>query len=70
MVDSQIDPEALIEVHGGDISARDNAELANAGSQASAVAGNLFDRNLIDADEYLRLVYRFMGESLPKGLKK
>jgi hypothetical protein len=70
MVDGQIEPEALIEVHGGDISARDNAELANAGSQASTVAGNLFDRNLIDADEYLRLVYRFMGESLPKGLKK
>ena len=70
MLDSRVDGEALIEVHGGDISARDNAELANAGSQAAAVAGNLFDRSLIDADEYLRLVYRFMGESLPKDLKE
>ena len=69
MLDSRVDGEAPIEVHGGDISARDNAELANAGSQAAVVAGSLFDRNLIDADEYLRLVYRFMGESLPKDLK-
>lgn len=69
MLDSQLDPQALIEVHGGDISARDNAELANAGSQAAVVAGSLFDRNLIDAQEYLRLVYRFMGESLPKKLE-
>ena len=70
MLDSRVNGEALIDVHGGDISARDNAELANAGSQAAAVAGSLFDRNLIDAQEYLRLVYRFMGESLPKDLKE
>jgi len=70
MLDGQIDPQAVIEVHGGDISARDNAELANAGSQAEALAGSLLDRNLIDAREYLRLVYRFMGERLPKDLKE
>ncbi|HSN94564.1 MAG TPA: hypothetical protein VLR89_05835, partial [Anaerolineaceae bacterium] len=66
----RVDAEALIEVHGGDISARDNTELANAGNQAASVAGGLLDRNLIDANEYLRLVYRFMGESLPKELKE
>lgn len=65
VVDERIDPQAIIEVHGGDISARDNAELAKAGNLAAAVAKDLFDRGLIDAEEYLRIVYRFLGERLP-----
>jgi len=32
------------------------------------VAVDLYERDLIDAREVLRLVYRFMGERLPESL--
>lgn len=64
--DPELDPDALIRVEGGDVSARDNRELAQAGQQISQVAGELYEHNLIDANEALRLVYRFMGERLPE----
>lgn len=63
--DQTVDPAAPIAVSGGDISARDNAELADAGQKAAAIASGLHDKGLISSEEVLRLVYRFMGEQLP-----
>lgn len=67
--DPQVDPDALIRVEGGDVSARDNRELAEAGQQVAQVASALYDQELIDAREVLRLVYRFMGERLPEPIQ-
>ncbi|MBP7213103.1 MAG: hypothetical protein KBA03_02610 [Anaerolineaceae bacterium] len=64
--DSQIDPDLRIRVEGGDISSRDNRELAEAGSQIAQVASSLYEQNLIDKEEVLRIVYRFMGERKPE----
>lgn len=64
--DPEVDPDALIRVEGGDVSARDNRELAEAGQQVAQVAADLYERDLIDAREVLRLVYRFMGERMPE----
>ena len=63
--DLSVDPTAPIIVSGGDISARDNAELADAGQKAAAIASELHEKGLISSAEMLRLVYRFMGEQLP-----
>jgi len=63
--DQGVDPAAPILVSGGDISARDNAELADAGQKAAAIASGLHEKGLISSEELLRLVYRFMGEQLP-----
>jgi len=63
--DPSVDPRAPISVSGGDISARDNAELAAAGQKAAAIASGLHEKGLISSEELLRLVYRFMGEQLP-----
>jgi len=53
---------APITASGADISARDNAELAQATAAIAAAFAGLRDRNLIDDAEYLRMVYRFAGE--------
>ena len=63
--DLSVDQAAPITVSGGDISARDNAELADAGQKAAAIASELHEKGLISSEEMLRLVYRFMGEQLP-----
>ena len=63
--DPSVDPAAQISVSGGDISARDNTELADAGQKAAAIASGLHEKGLISSEEMLRLVYRFMGEQLP-----
>ena len=63
-VDKSIDPHAIIEVSGTDISARDNSSLALAAANILSVLTELRDRHLIDNGEFLRLVYRFTGESV------
>jgi len=63
--DQSVDITAPITVSGGDISARDNAELAEAGQKAAEIASGLHEKGLISSEEMLRLVYRFMGEQLP-----
>jgi hypothetical protein len=74
--DSAISKDALIEVTAADATERDNAGLALATGQIVAAIGELFDRELIDEREYLRLVYRFSGESMsadtvvPKGKRR
>lgn len=59
----RVDPQARVEVHGGDLSARDNVALGLAGNHVMATLGQLRDRGLIDDAELLRLVYRFIGET-------
>jgi hypothetical protein len=62
---AQVDPAvrpAPITAAGADISARDNAELAQATGAIAAAFAGLRDRGLIDDAEYLRMVYRFAGE--------
>ncbi|MEW6505667.1 MAG: hypothetical protein AB1457_17045 [Chloroflexota bacterium] len=59
----RVDDQALIRVHGGDLSARDNVALGLAGNHILAVVGQLRDRGLIDDRELLRVVYRFIGET-------
>ena len=66
MVDLSVDAKAPIRVEGGDVSARDNRELAEAGQQIQELASGLLERGAIDQAEYMRLVYRFMGERLPE----
>lgn len=59
----RVDAQAEIEVHGADLSARDNVALGLAGNHILAVLGELRDRALIDDAELLRVAYRFFGES-------
>ncbi|HZW03415.1 MAG TPA: hypothetical protein VFF68_05790, partial [Anaerolineaceae bacterium] len=65
MVDRSIgDPERVaLRVYGADLSARDNAALAEAAARASAAFVELFRMGLLPPDELLRLVYRFAGET-------
>jgi len=63
-IDPSIDPHAVIELSGTDISARDNSELAAAAADILSVVADLRDRHLIDDAELLRLVYRFTGENV------
>lgn len=62
LVDGRIDPQARVEVHGADLSSRDNVALAMAGNHITSVLTELRDRGLIDDSELLRVVYRFFGE--------
>jgi hypothetical protein len=63
MVDRRVTAQADIRVEGADISSRDNVALASAAATAIAGLGGLHREGLIDAREYLRLVYRFAGEA-------
>ena len=62
LVDPRVDPQAEIRILAGDISARDNQSLAEAGSKMAEVAQTLYAQGLIDQEEMLRLIYRFLGE--------
>ncbi|MEN4013760.1 MAG: hypothetical protein ROW48_17115 [Bellilinea sp.] len=59
----RVDARARIEVHGGDLSARDNVALGLAGNHILAALAQLRDRGLIDDAELLRVAYRFIGET-------
>lgn len=67
---NKVSDSAKIEVTAADATERDNAALALATGQIVAAIGDIYDRELIDEPEYLRLVYRFMGEAHPKNLEK
>ena len=64
LVDNHVSRRAEISLQGADISARDNVSLAMAASNISSVLGQARDRGLLDDAEYLRLLYRFCGESV------
>jgi hypothetical protein len=64
LVDAHLSRRAEVALNGADISARDNVSLSLAASNISSVLQNARDRALIDDSEYLRLLYRFSGESV------
>ncbi len=47
------------------MSERDNAALALATSQIVTAFAPLYNAKMIDADELLRIIYRFAGEASP-----
>lgn len=61
-VDGQIRPDTQLQVTGADLSARDNAALAEAMSKIVAALAQIKDRGMIDEAEFLRMAYRFAGE--------
>jgi len=67
--DASVDPNAVITVTSADATERDNAGLALATSQIVSAIGDMYDRELIDEPEYMRLVYRFAGEIVPQNVK-
>jgi hypothetical protein len=62
-----VKPEAAITIDASDISERDNAALALASTQVITSFGQLWANGFIDDDEYMRIVYRFAGETLPSA---
>jgi len=64
LITGDVDPESNIRVTGGDISPRDNAALATAGTTMMGAAVGLRDREIIDDEELLRLCYKFTGEQI------
>jgi len=55
---------AEISVTGADISSRDNSSLSQAAYYMITVLDDMRDRKLITNDEFLRLIYRFFGETI------
>lgn len=68
--DNKVSVNAKIEIQVGDATERDNASLALATSQIVSAIGDMFDREALPLSEYQRLVYRFMGETMPADLPK
>jgi hypothetical protein len=64
LVDGKIKKNVDLAVTGADISSRDNLSLSQAAYYMGEVLTNLRDRSLISNDEYLRIIYRFFGESV------
>lgn len=64
LVDAHVSRRAEVTLNGADISARDNVSLSLAAGNISSVLQTARDRALIDDGEYLRLLYRFCGESV------
>lgn len=62
MTDSRINANAEIVVQVPDIFARDNGQLATAAQTIVGAFVQLYDRQLITAEELDRLAYRFAGE--------
>jgi hypothetical protein len=61
----RVNPGSLIKAIGPDITERDNSTLALAVSRVYPAMSELFDRQGIDEQELLRMVYRMAGESQP-----
>lgn len=73
--DATVKPKAEIWIDGPDITERDNATLALALGRAYPNLADLFDREAIDAKEFMRLVYKMFAEvwqekKVPKIKKK
>jgi hypothetical protein len=63
-VDKKINAAAELSVTGADISSRDNSSLSQAAYYMITVLDDMRDRKLISNDEFLRLIYRFFGETI------
>ena len=59
-------PSSHIEAIGPDMSEKDNASLALAVSRVYPAFSEIFDRDGIDENEFLRIVYRMAGEVQPQ----
>ena len=64
LVDHRVSVKAELRLQGADISARDNVSLGMAASSLVSAMAELRDRGLIDDAEFLRMVYRFAGETI------
>ncbi|MDO9546628.1 MAG: hypothetical protein Q7J07_07760 [Pelolinea sp.] len=64
MIDSKLNKNIELSVTGADISSKDNTSLSQAAYYMVEVLANLRDRSLIANDEFLRLIYRFFGETV------
>ncbi len=64
LVDGKINKKIDLSVTGADISSRDNSSLSQAAYYMISVLNNLRDRSLISNDEFLRVIYRFFGETV------
>ena len=63
-VDKRLSGKIIVSVTGADISSRDNSSLAQAAYYSITVLDDLRDRKLITNDEFLRMIYRFFGETV------
>ena len=63
-VDGRVNATAELSVTGADISSRDNLALSQAAYYMIEVLANLRDRSLVSNDEFLRVIYRFFGETV------
>jgi 3-oxoacyl-[acyl-carrier-protein] synthase III len=68
LFDRRVNPESKIEAVGPDITERGNSLLALAVSRIYPAFSELYDREGISADEFLRIVYRMAGETIVHGL--
>jgi hypothetical protein len=64
LVDQRLDQATPIEVHAADVSARDNESLARAGNSIRATVMGLYREGLIDKQEVLRIVYKYLSEEI------
>ena len=69
LVNPEIKADAEIIVTSADATERDNSALALATGQIVSALEKLYDRELVDENEMMRLIYRFAGETLPKDYK-
>lgn len=63
-IDKRLQADTEFSITGADISSRDNASLSQAAFYMISVLDDLRDRKLIDNEEFVRLIYRFFGESI------
>jgi hypothetical protein len=63
-IDKKMPAGVEIQITGADISSRDNSTLALASNYMVNVLSELRDRQLITNAEMVRLIYRFMGETV------
>ena len=64
LVDGKINKKIDLSVTGADINSRDNSSLSQSAYYMVEVLANLRDRSLISNDEFLRVIYRFFGETV------
>ncbi|MDK2980229.1 MAG: hypothetical protein PWQ55_576 [Chloroflexota bacterium] len=63
-VDARVKGKIEFGVTGADISSNDNGALSQAAYYMISILDDLRDRKLITNDEFLRLIYRFFGETV------
>ena len=63
-LDRKLNPAVEFSITGSDINTRDNGKLAQAAYYMINVLADLKDRDLISNAEFLRVVYRFFGETV------